>query len=378
MNVLGNLSPAAFLRDYWHRRPLLIRQAFPGFDGILDRDELLALATRGDAISRLVIEHPKRRARWERHDGPFAGLAADQLPASHWTMLVHGVESLVPGGWELLRAFSFIPTARIDDLMISYAATGGSVGPHDDQYDVFLLQGPGRRRWQIAADGDRERDPDAAIKVLRSFVPEQEWVLEPGDMLYLPPSVAHWGVALEPCFTYSIGFLAPSHLDLVQSFLGWLGHALAGSVGGTLIGSEGVRLPKKPLALEESMIDEVAGVLGAVKWDRGMVEDFLGCFLTRPKPQAHFAVPERPLDEEAFALRLRGRGRLALALPTRGLVRGGRLYCNGEVHRVSRATLDLFTRLVEARVLPLPLDAAGPARALLHDWYAAGYVEFSR
>src|SRR5688572_24435066 len=166
--ILGGLPPATFLRRYWQKRPLLVRQAFPGFGGILSRDELLALATREDAVSRLVIEHPRRSGpgRWERHDGPFAELDASLLPRSHWTMLVHGVESLVQGGWELLRAFSFIPMARIDDLMVSWAADGGSVGPHHDDYDVFLLQGGGRRRWQISVGGDRSRDPEAAIEVL--------------------------------------------------------------------------------------------------------------------------------------------------------------------------------------------------------------------
>src|SRR3954469_13089886 len=196
--ILAELSPAAFLRDHWQKRPLLIRQAFPGFAGIIGRDAFLDLATRADATSRLIIQKPRRRSRWERHDGPFGGLDAGMLPARHWTVLINNVESLIPGGWVILDRFSFIPAARTDDLMVSYAADGGSVGPHDDAYDVFLLQGPGRRRWQISHQLDRSVDPDAAIKVLRSFVPEQEWVLDPGDMLYLPPGVAHLGIAEGP------------------------------------------------------------------------------------------------------------------------------------------------------------------------------------
>ncbi len=378
MSILGRLGPATFLRDYWHRRPLLIRQALPGFAGILDRDALLGLATRPDAISRLVLEHPRRRrGRWERHDGPFAELDAALLPSSHWTLLVHGVESLVAGGWELLRAFSFIPAARIDDLMISYAATSGSVGPHDDQYDVFLLQGPGRRRWQISRGGDRAVDPDAAIKVLRTFAPEDEWVLDPGDMLYLPPGVAHYGVAEEPCFTYSIGFLAPSHLELMQSFLGYLGHALAPGFGDdALIGSDvGTRPPAEPLALEAAMVDEIAGVLGGIRWERALVEEFVGCFLTRPKPHLVFTPPARPLAPEPFARRLRGRGRLTLALPSRGLVQRHRLYFNGEAHRVRPPALTLFTSLVRDRIVPLPLPAIDDASVeRLHGWYLAGYL----
>ena len=374
-SVLGDLSPATFLRNDWQQRPRLFRQALPGFAGIVDRDALLALATRPDAISRLVIEHPRRKARWERHDGPFGGLDAGMLPESHWTLLVHGVESLVPGGWEVLREFSFLPAARIDDLMVSYAAPGGSVGPHDDRYDVFLLQGPGRRRWQISRGGDREVDPHAAIKVLRSFVADDEWLLEPGDMLYLPPGVAHWGVAEGPCFTYSIGFLAPSQDDLIQSFLGYLGSALSSTIDReALVTDDARRLQKNPLDLPAAMIDKVAGVLGAVRWDPSLVEDFLGSFLTRPKPHVRFAPPTRPLAPEPFARRLRGRGRLTLALPTRGLVRRGRLYLNGEAHRAGRSTLALFQSLVSARSLPLPLATDEPTLALLHAWYAAGYL----
>jgi 50S ribosomal protein L16 3-hydroxylase len=376
-SILGGLSPAAFLRDHWQKRPLLVRQAFPGFAGILDPDALLGLAVRGDATSRLVLEHPRRRARWERHDGPFLGLDASMLPATHWTLLVHGVESLVPGGWELLRAFSFIPAARIDDLMVSYAADGGSVGPHDDLYDVFLLQGPGRRRWQVSARGDHVVDADAAIKVLKDFVPDDEWVLEPGDMLYLPPGVAHWGVAEGPCFTYSIGFLAPSHLELVQSFLGYLAPALAPAIDPqALYRDPDLRLQKDRLDVSDAMVAQVASVLDTIRWDGASVEEFLGRFLTMPKPRVKLSPPRRPLSEDAFARRLRGRGRLVLALSSRGLVRRGRVFLNGEAHEANRATASLFKRLVNERSLSLPLRVAVDSRALalIHAWYVAGYV----
>jgi 50S ribosomal protein L16 3-hydroxylase len=373
-SILGGMAPAKFLRDHWRRRPLLIRQALPRFTGIVDRDALLQLATRDDAIARLVIEHPRRRARWERHDGPFLGLDASQLPASHWTLLVHGVESLVRGGWELLSAFSFIAAARIDDLMVSYAAPGGSVGPHDDLYDVFLLQGPGRRRWQIATGGDRARDPDAAIKVLASFVPDDEWLLEPGDMLYLPPGVAHWGVAEEGCFTYSIGFLAPSHRDLVHGFLGYLGHALAVDAD-ALVEDRTRAPPRDPLAIDDALVAQIAAVLDGVRWDAALIDEFVGCFLTRPRPHVKFAPPARPLGPEAFARRLCGRGRLGLALPSRGLVRRRRLFLNGEAHDVKRAALERFRRLVIDRRLALPLALDDGALELHHAWYLAGYLE---
>jgi 50S ribosomal protein L16 3-hydroxylase len=378
-SVLGDLSPSAFLRDYWQKRPLLVRQALPRFAGILDRDALLELATRSDATSRLVLKHPRRRSQWERHDGPFGGLDIGMLPKSHWTLLVHGIESLVPGGWELLRAFSFIPAARIDDLMISYAADGGSVGPHDDRYDVFLLQGPGRRRWQVMTGGDRAVDPRAAIRVLANFVADDEWLLEPGDMLYLPPGVAHWGVAEGPCFTYSIGFLAPSHEALIQNFLGYLGQALAPAIDAdALYGDADLALQKNPLAINDAMVQQVASIVGAIRWNGAMVDEFLGRFLTGPKPHVVFTPPERPLSEEAFARRLRGRGYLTLALPSRGLVRGGQLFLNGEAHRTTRPTQRLFEELVGTRALALPRTLDRRALALFHAWYAAGYLRLSR
>jgi 50S ribosomal protein L16 3-hydroxylase len=375
--VLGGMSPAAFLRDHWQKRPLLVRQAVPGFAGIIERDALLALATRDDCSSRLVIQHPRRRGRgrWERHDGPFGGLDASMLPASHWTLLVHGLESLVPGGWELLRRFAFVPMARIDDLMISYATDGGGVGPHDDLYDVFLLQGPGRRRWQLSTQRDRRLDDQAAIRVLADFRAEEEHVLEPGDMLYLPPGVAHFGVAEGPCFTYSIGFLAPSHRDLLQHFCGYLGAALAADVPeDALYEDPDLRVPRAPLALGDAMIDRVADVLARIRWDRADVGDFLGRFLTMPKPRVRFAPPRRPVDVDAFARRLRGRGALALALPTRGLVRGQRVYLNGQGSGVRPATRRWFETLVRERRVALPARLDDEALALAYEWYAAGYL----
>jgi 50S ribosomal protein L16 3-hydroxylase len=385
--ILGPLSPAAFLRDHWQKRPLLVRQAFPDFRGIVDRDRFLALATRADATSRLVIEHPRARSsrgRWERHDGPFGALETGMLPPSHWTLLVNAVESLLPGGWEILRAFSFIPAARIDDLMVSYAADGGSVGPHDDLYDVFLLQGPGRRRWQVSRQRDRAVDPDAAIKVLRSFVPDDEWLLEPGDMLYLPPGVAHFGVAEGPCFTYSIGFLAPSHAELIGSFLEYLGAARAQRTDPAgRYADPDLRPPRQPQALGDDMVAAVAAVVGGgvVRWAEADVADFLGRLLTRPKPRARFTPPRTSLSKKSFARRLSHRrrgGKLALALPCRGLVRGGLFFLNGEAHAPGRAAVDLLTRLAAERSLALPLTAVDDRTlALLHRWYAAGYVTFA-
>ncbi len=389
-SVLGGMAPATFLRDYWQKRPLLIRQAIPSFRGLFGpaapgksggtaaRDAFLSLATRKDVTSRLVIAPGARRgkpSRWERYDGPFEKLDDSILPPSHYSVLIHGIESHVPGGWELLRRFSFLPSARVDDLMVSYASPGGTVGPHDDLYDVFLLQGPGRRRWQISRQADRTLDPDAAIRVLKSFVPEEEWLLEPGDILYLPPGLAHFGVSDEPCFTYSIGFLAPSHRELVQSFLGYLNETLPEQIDpDALYQDPDLRTQANPIEISDAMVDQVADILSQVRWSRESVGEFLGCLLTGRKLPESFAAPTRTLSRSAFVRRLKGAGHIELSRISRGLVRGDCLFLNGEAHQLGPQALALLTQLVQARALSLPLVTDDPTIDLLHDFYTAGYL----
>lgn len=221
--VLGALSPAQFLAEYWQKQPLLVRGAWPGFQDPLTPEELAGLACEEEVESRLVLERGGEKP-WQVRHGPFTDEDFLKLPDSHWTLLVQDVEKHVVSLATLLEPFRFIPDWRIDDLMISYAPLAGTVGPHIDDYDVFLLQGQGRRRWSISHQPVAEDNflPDTELRILREFTPEQEWVLEPGDLLYLPPRVAHYGVALEPCLTYSVGFRAPSHRELLSSFLEFL------------------------------------------------------------------------------------------------------------------------------------------------------------
>lgn len=388
--VLGGMTTETFLRDHWQKRPLVIRQAIAGFAGLFApssvghpddkaaRDAFLSLATRADVTSRLVMApQPGRRStqHWQRFDGPFDRIDDTTLPKSHWSVLIHGIESLVPGGWELLRHFSFLPSARVDDLMVSYASPGGTVGPHDDLYDVFLLQGPGRRRWQISHQADRTLDSSAAIKVLQSFVPEEEWILEPGDMLYLPPGVAHFGVSDEPCFTYSIGFLAPSHRELCQTFLGYLNEELAPEIDPDALYQDPDLQPQPDhLTLSDAMIDQVTTILEQVRWDRDRVGDFLGRLLTGRKLPKGDVAPSRTLSRLAFARRIKGHGRLTLSLASRGLVRGDCVFLNGEAHHVEPKTRALLTELLHARSLPLPLPLDDQALALLYDLHTAGYL----
>jgi 50S ribosomal protein L16 3-hydroxylase len=216
--LLGGLSPRTFLRRHWQKRPLLVRAALSPFRDPVTPARLQLLAGREDVESRLVRERGGARP-WEVQRGPLPASLLQQLGPSHWTLLVQNVDEHVPAVAALLEPFEFLPRWRVDDVMVSLAAPQGSVGPHVDTYDVFLLQGRGRRRWRIAERFDAADRPGLDLRVLRRFHAEQEWVLEPGDMLYLPPGVAHHGVALEECLTYSIGLRAPSDVDLVAGFL---------------------------------------------------------------------------------------------------------------------------------------------------------------
>ena len=226
LQILGGISAREFLRDYWQKKPLLIRQAIPGFQSPISPDELAGLSLEEDVESRLVIEHGE--SPWELRRGPFTEHTYQQLPERDWTLLVQAVDQLVPDVAELIEHFRFLPNWRIDDVMISYAAPGGGVGPHFDNYDVFLLQAHGQRRWRIGQMCDSESPMLAHgdLRILADFQGTEEWVLEPGDMLYLPPRLAHFGTAEDACMTYSVGFRAPSAAEVLTHFTDFLAQFL--------------------------------------------------------------------------------------------------------------------------------------------------------
>ena len=216
LSFLGGLTAQQFLREYWQKKPLLVRNAFPGFTGLLSPDELAGLACLEEAEARLV---QNKGDKWLLRRGPFTEEDFQRLPQTRWTLLVQGVNLFLPEGAQLLDQFNFIPRARLDDLMVSYAPKGGSVGPHFDPYDVFLIQGMGHRRWQISTQSDQTLLPGAPLRILQNFQPEQEWITGPGDLLYLPPQCGHYGLAQDHCMTYSVGFKAPYAQELATQFL---------------------------------------------------------------------------------------------------------------------------------------------------------------
>ena len=293
---LGTLAADEFLQRYWQREPLLIRQAFPDFQPELDVNDIAGLACEEMAEARLVS------GRFPQHDwrvryGPFRERDLAALPDRDWTLLVQDVEKHYPPLRALLDRFDFLPRWRIDDLMVSVAAPGGSVGPHVDQYDVFLLQAQGRRRWQIAERFPPELRDGVELNVLESFEAEREWVLEPGDVLYLPPGIAHHGVALDTGMTWSLGMRAPSAADLFQAFGEWLAEQHA----------EGARYTDPPLEAhrDNTELDAPAvarfGELAAGELDtNGPFTEFLGHFLSRYRLAHEPAPPEETTDESGL------------------------------------------------------------------------------
>jgi 50S ribosomal protein L16 3-hydroxylase len=364
--VLGECSAARFFARHWQKAPLLVRAALPGFSGVVSAAQLAALACRDDAQSRLVI---RRAHRWEAHQGPLDRRLLRRLPARGWTLLVHEVDHFFPRARELLERFSFIPYARLDDLMVSYAAPGGGVGPHCDSYDVFLLQGAGRRRWRVSRQRDAALVEGAPLKLLRNFRPQREWVLEPGDMLYLPPGWAHDGVALEPAMTYSIGFRAPQWRELAVHFLRFLEDRVA--LDG-LYRDPDLRPQAQPARIAPRMVRKVAQRLEDIRWSAPQVTRFLGEYLTEPKPHVFFRRRPRP-SLTVFAERIR-RGELALDLRSQMLYFGHLFFINGETVQVRGRARESLTRLADTRRMSAVDTTQRGLVALLHEWYGAGYV----
>src|SRR5919106_4561412 len=290
--LLGGLTAREFLRGYWQKRPLLVRAAMPDVSGIVDREALAALAARDDVECRIV---ERRRGRREIVHGPFKTLKAK---SSGWTLLVNGVNLHGAGAERLLQRFNFVPQARLEDVMVSYATPGGGVGAHVDNYDVFLLQGPGRRAWRIE---------------------KKRFVVECGDLLYLPPGARHDGVALEPCFTYSVGFRAPRGAELGAAFLDWLHER---GLPDRQYRDPGLRPAKRPGAIPAQMLRYTNTYLRGIRWSRADAERFLGEYLSEPK--AHVVFEPRPVR------RALARSIVRLDPRTRLLYSGRRFFINGE------------------------------------------------
>jgi 50S ribosomal protein L16 3-hydroxylase len=366
------MSPAQFLRDYWQKRPLLIRNAFPGFIAPIEPNDLAGLACEEDALSRLIV-HDEKRDRWSVNTGPLAEADFAQTPERNWTLLVQDVDKWDADVAALLDAFDFLPNWRVDDVMISYAEPGGGVGAHVDQYDVFLLQGLGTRHWAISTDPDAPKDfrTDVELKQLSQFEPTHEWLVETGDMLYLPPGFGHDGVAYGgPCMTFSIGMRAPSQSELVGDLADYLAERLPDEARY----ADPDLLPAKiPGEIDRAALERLRAALPfAATLNDATLRDWFGRFITRYRNARTPAPAEKPLTPAALD-KLLAAGTAWLRHPwSRMAWSRGRtdctLFANGSAYP---ATPTLASRLCASRSLVLS-DALDDVertllRALLDD-----------
>ncbi len=367
--LLGGLPVASFLRRHWQKRARLVRGALPGFNGLFDRNALTRLAARDDVESRLVV---RERGRWTLAHGPFRTADFRGLPARGWTLLVQGVNLHSAHADALLRRFAFLPFARLDDLMASYAVDGGGVGPHFDSYDVFLLQGLGRRRWRYGRQQDLSLVRGLPLKILRTFSPEEDQVLDPGDLLYLPPQYAHDGIAIGECTTYSIGFRAATTQELATAFLDFLRDTV--QLDGRYEDPD-LAPAREPARIDARMQRRVAGMLKRIRWNADTVARFLGSHLSEPKAEVVFEPPLRPLSRTAFARRIAKHG-LVLDPRAQLLYDDQRLYMNGLATEYPARGTPTLHALANARALTARTAAAvdGATLAVIHDWYRNGFV----
>jgi 50S ribosomal protein L16 3-hydroxylase len=366
--LLGGLSPQTFMKRHWQKKPLLIRQALPGFTPVLDRAALFVLAGRDEVESRLIaLEQKKGQAVWRMRHGPMERRALPALKQAAWTLLVQGVDLHHEGVHDLLQQFRFVPEGRLDDVMISYASDGGGVGPHFDSYDVFLLQAQGRRRWQISRQKDLTLRDDVPLKILANFVPEQTFVLEPGDMLYLPPGYAHDGVAVGgDCMTYSIGFRSPKRGELARELLQRLAEDAADAVGDALYRDAKQPAVSTPGAMPAALQDFAREALQAALKDPLALPRLLGEYLSEPKSNVWF---EAGVDDALDA-------GLELDRRSRMIYDEHHIFINGDSYRASGRDAKLMRQLADERRLDSrDMAKASPAAvALLQDWCDDGWL----
>ena len=389
--LLAGLSPAQFMRRHWQKKPLLVRQAIPGFTPFLSRPALFKLAAQEHVESRVIVQNDKG---WTLKHGPVPPKSLPPLSKDGWTLLVQGVDLHEAAGHALLQQFRFVPDARLDDLMISFATPGGGVGPHFDSYDVFLLQASGRRRWRIGRQKDFSLQPDVPLKILQNFEPEEEFVLEAGDMLYLPPRYAHDGIAeagVGPdgkpteCMTYSIGFRCPVQSELAAEMLHRLAEFSEGDAEPEAQSYRPTGLPRMyrdptqpatdtPAALPECLVSFAQqAVLEALK-DPLALACALGEYMTEPKPSVWFDEPEQDWDGDAAKA---GRSSVALDARSRMMYDAEHIFMNGESYRAKGADARLMQQLADHRHLGAPelRKASKSAIALLGDWHASGWLQ---
>lgn len=364
---LGGLSTREFLRRHWQKRPLLVRAGWALPAGLPDAARLFSLAARLDVEARLVM---RRGERWSSEHGPFERARFDRLPARNWALLANGLNLHLAAAERMLRQFDFVPQARLDDVMVSLAAPGGGVGPHCDSYDVFLLQGAGRRVWRLERPRRFRWVAGAPLRLIADFRPEEEYLLEPGDLLYLPPGWGHDGVALVPSWTYSVGFRAPRGAELALAMLDYLHER---GLPDAAYRDPHLKPAARPAQIGRDLLEFALRVTRRIRWTRGDVGRLLGRHLTLPKPQVVFRLPRRPWSRAEFQRRL-ARSAVALDARTLLLYRGTRFFVNGEDFVPAAAQRAPLAALADRRRASGTALARAGAGEALYTWYRSGWL----
>ncbi|RQP23896.1 JmjC domain-containing protein [Piscinibacter terrae] len=361
--LLGGLTPQVFMRRHWQKQPLLIRQAIPGIVPPVARNDLFAMAASDEVESRLV---QLKDGQWSMKQGPIARRQLPTVKTNAWTLLVQGVDLHVPAAHELLSRFRFVPDARLDDLMMSYATDGGGVGPHFDSYDVFLLQVHGKRRWRIGRMNDAALVPGLPLKILSNFQPEEEWVLEPGDMLYLPPRWAHDGVAEGECMTCSIGFRAPARDEVGREVLQRLLDGEEPAAQPTLYRDPSQPATDAPGRIPSTLLEFTKEAVAKLAENQKALAVSLGEWLSEPKPIVAFDDGDE----------LRPEADIALDRRTRMLYDDEHVFINGESYRAAGQDAMLMRQLSDQRRLTASqwAKASDEARQLIAEWAEAGWL----
>lgn len=370
--LLGGLSAQTFMRKYWQKKPLLIRQAIAGVVSPVSRAEMFELAGRDDVESRLVVQGgpskgKKAAPEWALHHGPIARARIPKLNQPRWTLLVQGLDLHVPAAHDLIKQFRFVPDARLDDLMISYASDGGGVGPHYDSYDVFLLQVHGTRRWRIGPIKDASLLPDMPVKILANFEPEEEYVLEPGDMLYLPPRWAHDGIAEGECMTCSVGFRVPETTELAREVLTRLTEGLEPEDPPKLYKDPKQAATAEPGRIPADLQQFAMDAIERALKDPIALKTALGEMLTEPKPRVWFDISDEPLPDGAGVV---------LDAKTRMMYDEHCIFANGESWRAAGADARVLRELADKRCLSAAKVAkvSESLRCLLDQWVDDGWA----
>jgi 50S ribosomal protein L16 3-hydroxylase len=363
--LLGGLTPSQFMRRYWQKKPLLVRNAIPGFVPCVGRADLVALAGKEGVESRLIVDSPKG---WKMKHGPLLKRSLPPFSQKKWTFLVQGVDLHHDGVHALMQQFRFVPDARLDDVMISYATDGGGVGPHFDSYDVFLLQAHGQRRWRIGRNKDLSLQPGVPLKILQNFEAEEEFVLNPGDMLYLPPKYAHDGVAEGECMTWSMGFRAPQEGELARELLLGLADEAFEGVGDALYRDPKQEAVTAPAAIPPSLAAFARQVVNKALQNPNLLDSLLGEYLTEPKSNVWFEISDVEPDLSAG---------VQLDRRTKMMYDDRHIFINGESFRVAGKDARFLRQLADKRCLNAASCAllSDSAREALLDWMVADWLK---